>query len=177
MATHKNIITYLLCFILSIGFLHANSLRNRVKNTYESEIGTKELTGKNDGVKVEEYLKAVNMKKGFSWCAAFVSWTLNKCGISNPRSAWAPSYFSKKNTIYQSGKYLFPNTPAAGDVFGIYFPNKKRIAHVGFIDSWGNKYAITVEGNTNEAGSREGDGVYKKRRLLRQIYSVSTFIN
>jgi mannitol-specific phosphotransferase system IIBC component len=25
-------------------------------------------------------------------------------------------------------------TPTTGDVFGIYFPEKKRIAHVGFID-------------------------------------------
>lgn len=157
--------------------MHANSLRNRVKTTYEKEIGTRELTGKNDGKKVEQYLRNVNLGKGYSWCAAFVSWTYDQCGINNPRSAWAPAYFNKRNTIYQSGKHLTADLPNTGDVFGIYFPNKKRIAHVGFVDSWGTKYAITVEGNTNEAGSREGDGVYKKRRLLRQIYAVSRYIN
>lgn len=45
--------------------------------------------------------------------------------------------------------------PAAGDVFGLYFPEKGRIAHVGFVDQWGEKYMISVEGNTNEAGSRK----------------------
>lgn len=63
--------------------------------------------------------------------------------------------------------------PRKGDVFGIYFPDKKRIAHVGFVDSWDDKYVITVEGNTNEAGSREGDGVYRKRRLVGSIYQVA----
>ena len=47
---------------------------------------------------------------------------------------------------------------ASGDVFGIYFANLNRIAHAGFLDEWGEKYLITVEENTNETGSNEGDG-------------------
>jgi hypothetical protein len=33
-----------------------------------------------------------------------------------------------------------------------------------------------VEGNTNEAGSNEGDGVYKKRRLINSIYQVANWV-
>jgi len=49
--------------------------------------------------------------------------------------------------------------PGTGDIFGIYFPDKKRIAHVGFVDQWQEDWVITVEGNTNGSGGREGDGV------------------
>ena len=62
-------------------------------------------------------------------------------------------------------------------MFGIYFPKMKRVAHVGFVDQWGPKEVVTVEGNTNGAGSREGDGVYKKKRLTRQIHSVASYMN
>lgn len=66
--------------------------------------------------------------------------------------------------------------PNIGDVFGIYFPDKKRIAHVGFIDHWDGTWLITVEGNTNSSGSREGDGVYRKRRPVQSIYQVARYI-
>lgn len=70
---------------------------------------------------------------------------------------------------------LTTHTPSPGDVFGIWFPEKGRIAHVGFIDEWGEKYAVTVEGNTNEAGSRDGDGVYRKRRPISSLYKISRY--
>lgn len=70
-----------------------------------------------------------------------------------------------------------PATPTTGDIFGLYFPEKKRIAHVGFIDFWDGNWLITVEGNTNDSGSREGHGVYKKRRMVKSIYKVARYIN
>lgn len=63
-----------------------------------------------------------------------------------------------------------------GDVFGLYFPEKARIAHVGFIDQWDGTWLTTVEGNTNDSGSREGDGVYRKKRLVRTVYKVARYI-
>ncbi len=65
--------------------------------------------------------------------------------------------------------------PLTGDVFGIYFQEKKRIAHVGFVDQWDGTWVVTVEGNTNMSGSREGDGVYRKRRLVGSIYKVARY--
>ena len=67
--------------------------------------------------------------------------------------------------------------PTTGDIFGLYFPEKKRIAHVGFVDQWDGTWMVTVEGNTNNSGNREGDGVYRKRRLVRSIYKVARHIN
>ena len=48
---------------------------------------------------------------------------------------------------------------------------------MGFIDEWKDPWLITVEGNTNVLGSREGDGVYRKRRLVRSVYKVARYVN
>ena len=144
---------------------------------YTAEIGVRELTGKNDGVRVEEYLASCGLGKGYAWCAAFVNWCFVQAGIQGSGSAYSPNWFPVSKVVYTNGANN-NRTPSKCDVFGMYYKEKKRIAHVGFIDEWkeGNNYCITVEGNTNDGGSREGDGVYKKRRLKNQIYKVSRWI-
>lgn len=153
--------------------------RDCLKNTYTSYIGVREATGNNDGIEVEKFLKSTGLGKGYAWCAAFVNWCFIQCGIKTVKSpAWSPSWFPNDKVIYKRNNTI-KRQPQSGDVFGIWFSSKKRVAHVGFIDDWqnGSDYAITVEGNTNTAGSRDGDGVYKKRRLKRQIYVVSSYVN
>ena len=129
----------------------------------ESQIGVRELTGRNDGVAVKQYLNSVGLDEGFAWCAAFVSWVHDQAGVTGAKSAWSPSWLPRDRLVKNA---------KPGDVFGIYFSSKKRIAHVGIIEVPGAT-TITIEGNTNEAGSREGDGVYRKRRLSKQIYQTS----
>jgi len=155
------------------------ALIEKVSNVYTSQIGVRELTGHNDGVQVEEYLASTGFKKGNAWCAAFVTWCFNTATpeINTPRSAWAPSWFVK-NIVYSKGK-IITDKPRQADTFGIYSAKDKRISHIGFIDHWdtGDEYFISVEGNTNLAGSREGDGVYRKRRLKTAVYKVSRWIH
>lgn len=170
-----------LCFLLLLidfAFLDANPIkRAEVKKIYDSQLHVRELTGKNDGVDVELYLKYTNLGKGYAWCASFVCWTLGQACVINPMNAWSPSLLPTKNLIYQKGSKVYNSTPQTADVFGIYYTNLKRIGHVGFIDKWEDgSYVLTVEGNTNSAGSREGDGVYRKRRLKSQVYKVSNWI-
>ena len=168
----------LLSLVFSLVFLTCfgqHQLRTELQQVYTSEIGVREASGRNDGARVETFLRYVKLGKGNPWCAAFVCWSLNQVKIKNPRSGWSPALFPVGSVIYQpSARKKQP--PQSGDVFGIWFASKKRIAHVGFVDSWGTNYCTTVEGNTNEAGSREGDGVYRKKRLIRQIYAVSSYI-
>jgi len=155
-------------------FAGSRHIRLAVARTYYAEIGTVEATGRNDGVRVNMYQHAVGQRTGTSWCAAFVSWCLQQHGVVSPRNAWSPAWFPRSATIWKQG---VGKPPDAGDVFGIWYANLNRVGHVGFVDSWGSKYVSTVEGNTNGAGSREGNGVWKKRRLIRQIYIVSRWIN
>jgi len=167
-------ILYFLCIGSVIGVLGNDA--ERVAKVYTAEIGVKELTGKNDGHRVEQYLATCGLPKGHAWCAAFVTWTFQQAGVKAVVSAWSPAWFPQKNTIYTRGA-RDNLTPDMADVFGIWFQNLGRIAHVGFIHEWEDgKFCITVEGNTNDAGSRDGDGVYMKRRLQSQIYKVSRWL-
>lgn len=169
----------LLNFFLVSSFigLFGQHTRDLVILTYSAEIGVRELTGKNDGKRVETYLASVGHKKGAPWCAAFVSWVFKTSGVQAVKSAWSPDWFPSSKTIFTKGKNN-NKIPEAADVFGLWFNNLNRIAHVGFIHEWqtSTSFAITVEGNTNDGGSRDGDGVYKKRRLKNQIYKISRWI-
>lgn len=150
--------------------------RQCVVSSFQSQVGVRELSGRNDGFEVEKYLASTDLGKGYAWCAAFVNWNLEQCGSNSAGSAWSPDWLPASTTIYKRGQFSYA-TPQPGDVFGIYFQSKKRIAHVGFIERWGNtSFAITVEGNTNDAGSRDGDGVYRKFRHKKQIYAVANWI-
>lgn len=179
MSKSRYLFSAILCFVflVSSGFSGAG-IRSRVVNTYTKEIGVREQSGRNDGARVETYLRYVNLPKGNPWCAAFVCWAYGQNNVTNPRSAWSPDLFPSKKVIYKRNVRSLSATPKAGDAFGLYFPSKGRVAHVGYIDDWppDSIWCITVEGNTNEAGSREGDGVYKKRRLKSSIYIVADFI-
>jgi hypothetical protein len=146
-----------------------------VQQTYLSQLHVREASGKNDGKAVEAYLAVTKMPKGQPWCAAFVCWTFTQCGIPNPKNAFSPALFRNRFTVYTRGEtntYAFQR----GDVFGLFYTNLNRIGHVGFIHSENERFYVTVEGNTNQAGSREGDGVYRKRRPKKTIYKISRYI-
>lgn len=163
--------------------------RLRVKKIYDSQLGVVEATGHNDGAQVERYLRYTGLGKGHAWCAAFVCWVLGQAGVDNPKTAWAASLFPKDRLVWSRGKALATGNlqrtttralttgnSQLATIFGLYFPSLKRIAHCGFIDEWGEKEVITVEGNTNDSASREGDGVYRKRRPVKSLCAVADWI-
>lgn len=176
----KNYIIFIFPLFLSFTVCPVNDsrlTREQVARTFLNEVGVQEETGNNDGPRIESYLKITGLGKGFPYCAAFVAWVYTRNHIPNPRSAWSPDWFPEKNVIYTNRPGIQETiVPDTGDVFGIYFPEKGRIAHVGFILTWG-KQVTTVEGNTSADGGRDGDGVYKKYRLKTQIYKVSRWLN
>ena len=130
------------------------------------------MSGHNDGIDVEKYLKSVKSVKGNSWCAAFVHWCLESAGIANTINAWSPSAQNVKHFIYKARSFL--EEPKQGDVFTLYYVKLKRIGHTGFYHQRINNTVYeSVEGNTNKAGSREGDGVYRKYRSFNATYSIS----
>jgi len=144
--------------------------RDCVCETYRAELGVREATGNNDGYHVEKYLASTQLGPGYAWCAAFVNWSVRKCGVIGPQAAaWSPSWFPAER--------LNHGPPKPGDVFGIYFPSKNRIAHVGFIDEVKENHYVTLEGNTNDVGSREGDGVYRKYRIKKQVSATANWID
>lgn len=145
-----------------------------VQEVYTSFIGIREKTGNNDGKEVEMFLKTVGLGKGYPWCAAFVKYSLLQGGVKRATriNGMALTCENKDNMVYKSGKKL--QQPKVGDVFTLYYVKLKRIGHTGFYDGPVNaSFFQTVEGNTNVAGSREGDGVYKKKRSYNATHSIS----
>lgn len=141
--------------------------RSLLLNIAVGELGVREATGHNDGVRVTEYLSYCGFKKGHAWCAAFVSWVYGQAGFSEPRTVWSPALFPLKRCV---------KTALPADVFGIYFPSMGRIAHAGIIEKIHGDWLLTIEGNTNIQGGREGDGVYRKRRHLKLVSKIADWI-
>jgi len=80
-----------------------------------AEVGIREKTGNNDGVRVETYLHYVGLGKGNPWCASFVCWAFGQSGIANPRSGYCPDLFSRKKVIYKRTVKI-NSEPKQGDV-------------------------------------------------------------
>jgi len=131
------------------------------------EVGVREKGGHNSGRRVEAYLDYVGFKKGAPWCAAFVSWVFAKAGHKAPRTAWSPALFPASHRARDA---------IAGYVFGIYIPSLERIGHCGIVETVDGDWLRTIEGNTSVAGSREGDGVYRRSRHKRSIRYYADWI-
>lgn len=155
----------------------------------------REATGHNDGPNVAMILHNVDMPEGVSWCGAFVYTALERAGVELPGTArtyaWAPTWTAthviwrvtdnrrtRAGTEHLQTAHASVEEPGPGDVFGIWFASKKRVAHVGIVREWpvDGQYILTIEGNTNDRLSRDGDGVYSKRRLKSQLYAVSRWV-
>lgn len=138
-----------------------------------SQIGQVEKPlGSNWGQPVQTYLAHTHVGVPAAWCAAFVRYCLDSAGILSSINAYAPSAHNKNNIVYLRGKWYKPMEP--DDVFTVYFPAMGRIAHTGFAHRKINSAICeTVEGNSNNNGSREGVGVFKRKRSFHSLYSIS----
>ncbi|MGY4383020.1 hypothetical protein ACVWYN_000039 [Pedobacter sp. UYP24] len=155
----------------------------RLLDIARAQLGVREKTGKNDGIAVESYLKYVGFTKGNPWCAAYVCWVFGQAGYPAPRTAWSPGLFPANRVIKDDGSSFsslrFPKDNGEhlrGLVFGIYFPDLKRIGHCGLVDGVQGDFIISLEGNTNLEGSREGQGVYRRLRHKRTIYKYADWL-
>ncbi len=154
----------------TVSIVHQPSLTE----IYLAYIGVREATGKNDGPVVRKFLRSVGLPEGFAWCAGFVKTCLMEAGIPGVEkiNGMALSCENKKNMVWAKGAKI--KDPEPGDVFTLYYPSLKRIGHTGFHHHRINSSIYeSVEGNTNAAGSREGDGVYKKKRSYNATHSIS----
>ena len=145
--------------------------------TAEANKGVREV-GKNAGPDVEKYLHCLGMTKGSPWCAAFVSWcVMTSRGLAKPPK-WCSG--SAVSLFQMSGKNAVKVTPVDADfkskVKPGYIWSRAQDAtaaaaarkgswcqgHTGIVVAVDATGFHTIEGNTNAAGSREGDGVYRK---------------
>ncbi len=147
----------------SLQFLRPKVYRKLVALA-QGELWVRAETGNNDGERVEGYLASVVLEKGQPWCAALVSFIFKQAGYSAPRTGWSPSLFPVARLV---------KSAVPGNVYGIYFPAMKRIAHCGLVERCKGDFVYGIEGNTGAGGGRDGDGVYRKVRHKRTIYKYA----
>lgn len=136
-----------------------------------TQIGVEEIPrNSNAGPEVEIYLRSVGLTKGYSWCMAFVYWCTQKAAlqltVSNPLKRTAGVLDQ-----YNSRPFLVVFVPLPGDIF--IMDLGKGLGHTGIIEKVVGQTIHTIEGNTNNNGSREG---YKVCRRKRDITTVKAFL-
>lgn len=147
-------------------------IREQLMGWYRSKIGVKEYPN-NRGEEIDKWNTMAGVPLASAWCATFAGAGYKEFGLPVPNGyAWSPSWFPSSKVI--------PNDKAQmGDVGGIYYSSLGRIGHVFVYDenpSQNSAFAVTVEGNTNEAGSNEGDMVMRKKRSKSKIAKTSKWI-
>lgn len=128
-----------------------------------AHLGVHEEGGKNRGPRIDEWNAGVHAPPGSPWCAAWVygmhAITATACVVENlcPRTAGALKLW-----------HLAPEScrrplPAPGDVFVLDTGDPGGFGHVGIVElvTPDGETIVSIEGNTNGAGSREGDRVAK----------------
>ena len=145
-------------------------LRFRALEYLNSQLFVRERTGKNDGPQVKLFLKSVGLPEGYAWCQALVYWAFEQAAIDlmvkNPVPRVA-GVLECLRLAKANGASIIHDNPQEGDQFIMDFGGGK--GHTGMVDYVEGEQLNTAEGNTNDGGSRDGDGVYERLRLIRNI--------
>jgi hypothetical protein len=157
------------------------SLSEHYVDTLKSYLGAREINGSNRGPQIDLFFNECGdppMDPGNPYCACFANYGLVSIGLQGPKcAAWSPCWFPKDKVVWK--RDIDPNhiTFQPGWTFGLYFNRLKRVAHVGVVVyDFGDGYVLTIEGNTNSAGSREGNGVFMRLRHKDEIHVCSNWL-
>lgn len=149
----------------------------------QSQIGVREVPpGSNRGPEVDAYQRSVglNPEGKYSWCAAFVYYCFNKASIElatiNPlvKTGGVLKHWNETHGRKILTSEVNKDTSLEGTIFVI--SEAGGFGHTGMVESFDfpSRVVTTVEGNTNEGGSREGIGVFRRKR---EIHAIKGFID
>jgi hypothetical protein len=148
-----------------------------------SQIGTMEdPRGTNRGPQVDMYVRAVGLDPAghFPWCAAFVYFCFDQAAITlgrqNPliKTAGVIDHWNRAGIkpvprISMSKAYYHPTLVKPGQIF--VMATGQGLGHTGIVERVVGGKLVTIEGNTNNGGLRNGIGVY--RRSMRTMADIS----
>ena len=136
-------------------------------------VGKEEVPrGSNWGEHVKKYLNSVGINFPASWCMAFVFWCAREAAHANDKPAALVNTGGVLAQWNQCNPHLkVLRNPAPGDIFIMDFG--KGLGHTGFVEKVEGDILHTIEGNTNDEGSREG---YEVCRRLRKTSAIKGYI-
>lgn len=118
----------------------------------------------NNDQKYSDQVPGLEWSDRQAWCQTFQAWLAMKAGSASyePRTA---SCRTATDWFKQRGR--FSEYPAIGAQ--VFFGSGGG-SHVGRVWKYDADYVWTIEGNTNDNGSAEGNGVYLRKRARRDSY-------
>lgn len=129
--------------------------------------------GSNSGPMVNKYLLSAGLAPGYAWCQAFVYWcyasAAAQLAIRCPaiRTAGVQECWNKTPALQKITKADALNNPhliLPGHQFILLFG--AGTGHTGIVESIDGTTITTIEGNSNNDGSREGYEVVRHQRNL-----------
>jgi hypothetical protein len=131
-----------------------------------SQLGVEENPrGSNWGAEIKEYLNSVGINFQASWCMAFVYWCVRECcAVTGEPNILVQTggVLHQWNNIDDRYKLTGADLAQAGDIF--IMDLGKGLGHTGFVEGVEGNTLHTIEGNTNDTGSREGYEVCRRTR-------------
>ncbi|WP_055523454.1 CHAP domain-containing protein [Streptomyces graminilatus] len=127
----------------------------------KSQVGYREGYAEGGWTNITKYAAEVpglSWAQGQSWCAVFTSWVAMRAGVPSlfPRTAdcsAAVTWFSS------ASRWSWYPAVGAQVMYGTSGQD-----HTGIVYAYDATYIWTIEANTNDNGSSEGDGVYFRKR-------------
>jgi hypothetical protein len=135
--------------------------------------------GSNRGPQVEEYLRSTGNAPGDPWCAAFVYFCFQRAARELRRTNpvvktggvldhWQRARARGVGTITAAEAHMHEGRVRPGQIFVI--ETGGGFGHTGLIEAVVAGKLVTIEGNTNDGGMREGIGVFRREgRRVRDV--------
>ena len=161
-----------------------SALLKQVLTFAANEIGALESPlGSNRGPRVDLYLRASGLdptQGSFPWCAAFVYFCFQNAakdlGVPNPvvKTAGVLDHWNRAGRngiprVSTADATANPSLVQPGMIFILTTGNGN--GHTGLVEAVDGVQLATIEGNTNQTGSREGIGVF--RHSMRRIALIN----
>lgn len=140
----------------------------------QSQNGVQEVPkNSNAGPAVESYLKSVGLGKGYAWCMAFVYWSVKEASKQlNTETPLIKTAGVLRQWNEITPKMKVTKSPKSGDIFIMDYG--KGQGHTGFVvEVRADGSLKTIEGNTNDEGSREG---YEVAYRIRKQSAIKGYI-
>ncbi len=159
-------------------------LLDKVLAIAATQVGVMEVPpGSNRGPQVDKYLRTVGLDPAagsFAWCVAFIYFCFEeaakKQGRANPmiKTAGVLNHWNLAGTagiprITAAKAIGQPGLVKPGHIFVI--DTGGGFGHSGLIERVIGSKLVTIEGNSNDGGSREGLGVF--RRSMRKVTQIN----
>lgn len=155
------------------------TLKEKALEIAHGEIGKQEIPlNSNWGPHVQKYLAAVGITFPAFWCMAFVIWCIKqaceKMGVKFPLKTTA-GVMDLYLWVKQNHPDWIFHSPMPGDIFIMDFGGGK--GHTGFVLKAFDLISETIEGNSNDEGSRNGYEVaHRSGDLCRKNSTIKAYI-